>query len=135
MKQSEDSTLDLEERRLIYLQVRSLKRQIALANPLMQFGSMLFCKRVPTSYSHQVMQYYGWRARPGGSIFVLDKPGHSLAARDLIDGQLASVAFSNRDYPTTLAASSFRMSTAPSRTMTRTCSPTMSMKASITSTK
>lgn len=89
-KQAEDSTLDLEERRSIYLRVRSLKRQIALANPLMQFGSMLFCKRVPTSYSHQVMQYYGWRARPGGSIFVLDKPGHSLTARDVLDGQLAS---------------------------------------------
>ena len=89
VKRAGDSTLGLEDRRLIYLRVRSLKRQIALANPLMQFGPMLFCKRVPTSYSHQVMQYYGWRARPGGSLFVLDKPGHSLATRDILDGQLA----------------------------------------------
>ena len=56
----------------VYLRVRWLKRRIALANPLMQFGKLLFAKRVPTSYSHLVMQYYGWRARPGGGLFVLD---------------------------------------------------------------
>ncbi len=82
------SNLGLEARRSLYLRVRWLKRRIALANPLMQFGKLLFCKRVPTSYSHQVMQYYGWRARPGGGIFVLDNPGHSLAARDILDGKL-----------------------------------------------
>jgi len=73
----------------IYRRVRWLKRRIALANPLMDFGPMLFCKRVPTSYSHQVMQYFGWRARPGGGLFVLASPGRSLAARDILDGRLA----------------------------------------------
>lgn len=77
------------EARRAYLGVRWLKRRVTLANPLMQFGPMLFCKRVPTSYSHLVMQYYGWRARPGGSLFVLDRPGRSLAARDILDGRLA----------------------------------------------
>jgi len=72
-----------------YLQVRRLKRRIALANPLMRFGKLLFCKRVPTSYSHLVMQYYGWRARAGGGIFVLESPGSSLACRDVLDGRLA----------------------------------------------
>ena len=74
--------------RQCYVQVRWLKRQLALANPLLDFGKLLFCKRVPTSYSHLVMQYYGWRARPGGGIFVLDRPGHSLACRDMFDGRL-----------------------------------------------
>ncbi len=74
---------------LLYQQIRWLKRQIALANPLLDFGPLQFCKRVPTSYSHLVMQYYGWRARPGGGIFVLERPGHSLACRDLFDGRLA----------------------------------------------
>ena len=72
-----------------YLRVRWLKRRIALANPLMDFGKLLFCKRVPTSYSHLVMQYYGWRARAGGGIFVLENPGRSLACRDVLDGRLA----------------------------------------------
>ena len=75
--------LGLDERRTLYVRTRWAKRQIALANPLMAFGRLLFCKRVPTSYSHLVMQYYGWRARPGGGIFVLDSPGHSLASRNV----------------------------------------------------
>ncbi len=78
----------LQSRKRLYVAVRRLKRRIALANPLLDFDRMLFTKRVPTSYSHQVMQYYGWRARPGGGIFVLDKPGHSLACRDILDGKL-----------------------------------------------
>ncbi|NLF73489.1 MAG: hypothetical protein GX575_31005 [Candidatus Anammoximicrobium sp.] len=72
----------------LYLQLRLLKREIALANPLLDFDQLLFCKRVPTSYSHLVMQYYGWRARPGGGLFVLDEPGRSLRCRDLLDGRL-----------------------------------------------
>jgi hypothetical protein len=73
---------------LRYLRAHALRRKIALANPLMGFGKLLFCKRAPTSYSHLVMQYYGWRARPGGSMFVLDEPGYSFAARDIFDGAL-----------------------------------------------
>ncbi len=80
---------DVDRWRALYQEVRWAKRQIALANPLLDFGPLLFCKRVPTSYSHLVMQYYGFRARPGGGLFVLDRPGRSLACRDLLDGRLA----------------------------------------------
>ncbi len=81
--------LSVAQRRALYIRVRTLKRQIALANPLMQFGKLLFCKRVPTSYSHLVMQYFGWRARPGGGLFILEEPGRSLACRDILQGKLA----------------------------------------------
>lgn len=73
---------------LRYLHAHAQRRAVALSNPLMGFGKMLFCKRVPTSYSHLVMQYYGWRARPGGGIFILEEPGYSYAARDILDGAL-----------------------------------------------
>jgi hypothetical protein len=79
----------LEDARSQYHSIRRLKRQIALANPLLDFGKLLFAKRVPTSYSHLVMQYYGFRARPGGGLFVLERPGHSLACRDILDGKLS----------------------------------------------
>ncbi|MCP4645503.1 MAG: hypothetical protein GY851_33980 [bacterium] len=79
---------DLATARARYADVRGLKRRIVLANPLMDFGPMVLCKRVPTSYSHLVMQYYGWRARPGGGLYVLEKPGRSLAVRDILQGQL-----------------------------------------------
>jgi len=79
-----------EGARRAYVRVRWLKRQIALANPLLPRGPLLFVKRVPTSYSHLVMQYFGWRARPGGGLFVLERPGRSLLCRDLLGGKLAS---------------------------------------------
>ncbi|MHB0956763.1 MAG: HzsA-related protein [Pirellulaceae bacterium] len=84
----QQSDHDLGAWRMLYQQIRWLKRQIALDNPLLDFGPLMICKRVPTSYSHLVMQYYGWRARPGGGIFVLEQPGRSLACRDLLDGRL-----------------------------------------------
>ncbi len=80
--------LSLSAARRLYLETRAAKRQIALSNPLLDFGPLLFSKRVPTSYSHLVMQYYGWRARPGGGIFVLERPGYSLSCRDILAGQL-----------------------------------------------
>ena len=83
------SDLTLAGWRRLYHRLRWLKRHIALSNPLVQLDRLLFCKRVPTSYSHLVMQYYGWRARPGGGLFVLERPGYSLACRDILDGKLA----------------------------------------------
>ncbi len=74
----------------LYLEIRRLKRNIALANPLLKISKLLFCKRVPTSYSHEVMQYYGFRARPGGGLFVLTDPGRSLACRDILGGKLSA---------------------------------------------
>ena len=82
--------LSLGTWRDLYHRTRWLKRRIALANPLLDFGELLFVKRVPTSYSHLVMQYYGWRARPGGGIFILEEPGRSLRCRDVLDGRLSS---------------------------------------------
>ncbi len=82
------ATVDLPAARTLYRRIRWLGRRVALANPLMDFGALLFAKRVPTSYSHLVMQYYGWRARPGGGLFVLERPGYSLACRDILDGRL-----------------------------------------------
>ena len=88
--QTQTDDLSLGARRDLYHRTRWLKRRIALANPLMDFGKLLFVKRVPTSYSHLVMQYYGWRARPGGGIFILEEPGRSLRCRDILDGRLSA---------------------------------------------
>lgn len=76
-----------------YLQIRLLKRALALGNPLLNFRTLLFCKRVPPSYSHLVGQYFGWRQRPGGGLFTLENPGHSLQTRDLIGTQLPPGSF------------------------------------------
>jgi hypothetical protein len=63
--------------------VHALRRQIVLANPLTDVGPLLFVKRVPSGFSHQLTQYAGRHARPGGGIFVVDAPGRSMVARRL----------------------------------------------------
>jgi len=55
----------------LFLQARALQRQLALANPLLDFDAILFTKRVPGSFNHMSDQYYGWWSRPGGGICLL----------------------------------------------------------------
>ena len=83
----------LTQWRGIYLQTRLVKRDILLGHPLIDFNRLLFCKRVPPSYSHLVGQYFGWRQRPGGGLYVLEKPGCSLAARELVGQRLGAGDF------------------------------------------
>lgn len=68
----------------LWRQTHQLRRQIALHNPLAETGPLLFIKRVPSSFSHQLTQYAGRCARPGGGVFVLDQPGRSMASRQLV---------------------------------------------------
>ena len=80
-----DTSADLEG---LWRRVHRLKREIALRNPLADTGPLAFVKQVPPAFSHQLTQYYGRYARPGGGVFVLEAPGRSMAARDLTGGQL-----------------------------------------------
>ena len=67
----------------LWRRVHALRRLVALANPLAGRTPFLFVKQVPGSFSHQITQYYGRYARPGGGVFVLDEPGRSFRARRL----------------------------------------------------
>jgi hypothetical protein len=67
----------------LWLRVHYLRREIVLANPLAKIGPILFVKQVPSMFSHQLTQYYGSCAQPGGGIFVLEAPGRSLQCREL----------------------------------------------------
>ncbi len=71
-----------------YLRARLAKRAALLADQRLGPGELLFCTRRNPSWNHEVAQYFGWRQRPGGSLYALEKPGISLACRDLIRGQL-----------------------------------------------
>ncbi|MGO8752032.1 MAG: discoidin domain-containing protein [Thermoguttaceae bacterium] len=59
-------------RRDLYMQARWAVRRMVLANPLLNFDSVLFVKRAPGILPHMSDQYYGWWSRPGGGIFVLE---------------------------------------------------------------
>ena len=56
----------------VYLDARWAIRGALLQHPLLDFGAILFVKRVPTQFPHLSDQYYGWWTRPGGGVFVLD---------------------------------------------------------------
>jgi len=71
-----------------WLNLHRLRRKLVLRNPLFHTGPLLFAKHVPSAMSHQLTQTYGYAARPGGGIFVLDQPGYSMQVRSLTDGQL-----------------------------------------------
>lgn len=73
---------------MLWRRVHRLKRQIAFRNPLVKVGPLLFVKQVPPCFSHQLTQYYGRYARPGGGLFVLERPGESMACQDLFAERL-----------------------------------------------
>jgi hypothetical protein len=74
--------------RLAYLRVRAAKRALLLAQAEPLLGPTVFVKQTPSSFSHQLTQYYGRYARPGGGLFVLDRPGRDMLAREIARGGL-----------------------------------------------
>jgi len=63
-----------DERRAIYFQTRRLVREIAFANPLLDFDKILFIKRRHPRYHHICDQYYGFTSIAGGGLYVLEDP-------------------------------------------------------------
>jgi len=77
----------------LWRRVHLLRRKIALDNPLAQVGPLLFVKQVPGIFSHQLTQYYGRYARPGGGVFVLDEPRRSMQCRQLAAGEFSQGSY------------------------------------------
>ncbi len=76
-------------------ELHRLRREIVLANPLFETGPLVFAKHVPSVMSHQLTQTYGYTARPGGGLFVLDQPGRSMRLRGLIGDRLPTGSFAH----------------------------------------
>jgi len=64
----------------LYFQARRAVREMAFANPLLDFDDLLLVKRTPAcfttsptsrTFTHMCDQYYGWFSRPGGGLYVL----------------------------------------------------------------
>jgi hypothetical protein len=110
-----DASTDETHWHSIYFAVRTIVRELAFANPLLDFDRIAFVKRAPTMFPHLSDQCYGWWARPGGGLYVLesfrnpdaatircltsDWPEGNIQGLDLsFDGHRALFAFS-RYYP------------------------------------
>jgi len=78
---------DADGRYRLFLDACRLRRRIAFANPLLDFDRVLFLtKHRPwLGDHHMVDQYYGFNARPGGTLQVLTHPwSDSPEATDLM---------------------------------------------------
>ena len=64
--------LDAAARRALYFRARWAIRELALANPLLDFDSLLFVQRAPGMFPHMSDQHYGWWSRGGGGVCVLE---------------------------------------------------------------
>ena len=76
----------------LWRRVHRTRRRIVLSNPLVRLKGLVFVKRAPSVFSHQLTQYYGAGARPGGGVFVLESPGESMRCRELT-GRLPAGAY------------------------------------------
>lgn len=81
----------------LWRQAHGLRREIVFAHPLARTGPLAFVKHAPSIFSHQLTQYYGSCARPGGGVFVLNEPGASLSCRELAGRDLPRGSFQHLD--------------------------------------
>ena len=63
----------VQERRALFGQGFRLQRRISLINPLLDFDRILFVQSRWSTVNHCCDQYFGFNARPGGSVYVLKK--------------------------------------------------------------
>lgn len=76
---------DSEARRALHHELCRLRRQIAFANPLLDFQDVVFIKRHRAFYQHMCDQFYGLCQNPGGGLYVLqDAFGPEPQVRDVL---------------------------------------------------
>ena len=84
-------SLDDHDRLDLYRRIRTVGRNVAIENPLFANKPLVFLKRrrFISQMLHEYLGYfYDYEDIAGGGVYVLDEPGRSLAARDLIRGRL-----------------------------------------------
>jgi len=81
----ETAVSDAAARMKLYEKACKLRREIAFANPLLDFDQIVFIKRHGALFAHMVDQFYGITAQPGGGLYVLsDAFGKQPKVRDLL---------------------------------------------------
>jgi len=68
------SPTDENARKEIYYALCAVRRQIALANPLLNFDALVFTKQYPSRGRHCCDNRFGFLAPPGGGLYVLQQP-------------------------------------------------------------
>jgi len=78
---------DPDARRKLFAEIAKVRRKIAFSNPLINFDKILFATHHKT-HGHMCDQYFGFHARKGGSVYVLENAfSDNPTARDLLAGE------------------------------------------------
>ena len=76
---------DAKARFELHQAVCKVRRAVALKNPLLGFDRILFVKKHRARMNHMCDQYFGFKAQPGGGLYVLlDAFGPGQKVRDLL---------------------------------------------------
>ncbi|MBM3334937.1 hypothetical protein FJY63_09780, partial [Candidatus Sumerlaeota bacterium] len=78
-------SLGEDQRLALYHRARAFSRDLALKNPLLDSRPIVFLKRrrFICQMLHEYLGYfYDYENIEGGGVFILEKPGRSLATRD-----------------------------------------------------
>jgi len=65
---------DTFSRYILFVRTMQLRREIAFANPLLDFDRILFVTHHRSIFNHMCDQYYGITAQPGGGLYILNDP-------------------------------------------------------------
>ncbi len=80
---------DTDARRALHHEICRIRRQIAFANPLLDFQDIVFIKRHRAFYHHMCDQFYGLVQNPGGGLYVLHGAfGEAPTVRDVLAGSV-----------------------------------------------
>lgn len=71
-----------------WIEARRTLREIALANPVLDFDELLFVTGFAPHTVRNITRSYPWKHKPGGSILVLSGMGPQKAVRDVLAGKL-----------------------------------------------
>lgn len=94
VKRSSPVAVDASERWGLFKEACTLRREIAFANPLLDFNKILFLKRSKSRYGHMCDQFFGFHAIPKGGVYVLSDPFGTPVVQDslkdavVVDGRL-----------------------------------------------
>ncbi len=91
--------LESPRRQELYMETCRLRRRIAFSNPLLNFDDIVFLTHHRAKYPHMCDQYFGFHARPGGNVYILqdaftDKP---RALDILADSRVQNGRFQGRE--------------------------------------
>lgn len=76
-----------EQEKDVFLSACALRREIAFANPLLDFSELLFVAHAYDGERHMCDQYFGFNTKKGGSLYRMSNPfSENPTVEDILEG-------------------------------------------------